>query len=92
MFTGCTILGRLQKEAGFTRSSTGVIEGPVKELVKYIVSTAMDQLRFIVRTSAYRWHLHWATNYSALSVTFAGKTAPVFEYVSLLKRAQLFSF
>lgn len=72
MFTGCAILGRLQKEAGITKSSAGELEGPSKELVTYIVSTAMEQLRFILWTSDYRWNLRWATNYSALSVTFAG--------------------
>ncbi|PLB52474.1 hypothetical protein P170DRAFT_489150 [Aspergillus steynii IBT 23096] len=71
MFTGCAILGRLQKEAGVTKSSAGELEAPSKELVTYIVSTALEQLRFILRASDYKWNLRWATNYSALSVTFA---------------------
>lgn len=80
MFTGCTILGRLQKDMGAKGLSGEALEGPAEELVKYVVSTAMDQLRFVVRTSSYRWHLHWATNYTALSVTFAGKTTPLTKF------------
>lgn len=69
MFTGCAILGRLQKEEG-SSLSTGPLQGSV-ELIKHIVAAVTDQLRFIIRTTAYRWHLRWATNYTALSVTFA---------------------
>ncbi|OAA54345.1 Zn(2)-C6 fungal-type DNA-binding domain protein [Niveomyces insectorum RCEF 264] len=71
MFTGCTILGRLQKELGVTSLSSGPLDGPVAELVKYLVATSLKQLRHVVHMSAYRWHLRWATNYTALSVTFA---------------------
>lgn len=73
MFTGCTLLGPLQKETGVTGLPSRRLIGFAVELVNYIVPTATEQLRSCghpLRDGTFDGQ----KLYSSV-VTFAGKTS-----------------
>ncbi|KAJ3500300.1 hypothetical protein NM208_g17176 [Fusarium decemcellulare] len=71
MFLGCATIGRV---TGNQRLSTAMSSNTaLMEVVKFILSIAMGQLRRVVQSESYQWHLRWATNYTVMSLAFAGK-------------------
>lgn len=72
IFLGCATIGRL---SGNSRLSEAMSAGssPLPEIVRFVLAMAMDQLRLVVESESYRWHLKWATNYTILSLTFTGE-------------------
>ncbi|RSL52325.1 hypothetical protein CEP51_015074 [Fusarium floridanum] len=69
MFLGCATIGRV---TGNQPLSTAMSSNAVlMEVVKYVLSIAMGQLRRVVQSESYKWHLRWATNYTIMSLAFA---------------------
>lgn len=65
---GCATIGRI---SGSKRLSVAMkTSGPLPEILRFVLTIAMDQLRLVEESESYKWHLKWATNYTIMSLTF----------------------
>jgi hypothetical protein len=73
VFLGCALIGRLKADL-LLSDTLQMPEKEHNELLRRIVATASRQLDLVLRSDSYRWHLKWATSYTALSLTFTSKS------------------
>ncbi|KAL6822581.1 hypothetical protein J3E69DRAFT_381752 [Trichoderma sp. SZMC 28015] len=66
---GCATLSRLGVNRQLSAAMKGM-QGVALDVLQFVLSTVMAQLKLVLRAESYKWHLKWATNYTILSLSF----------------------
>lgn len=66
---GCATLSRLSVNRQLSTAMKGM-QGVALDVLQFVFSTVMAQLKLVLRAESYKWHLKWATNYTILSLSF----------------------
>ncbi|VUC26792.1 unnamed protein product [Clonostachys rosea] len=74
IFLGCATISKISGNRQLSRAVKDS-SGTLSETVDFVMMTAMKQLRFVLESDSYKWHLRWATNYTLLSLTFTSMFA-----------------